>query len=181
MTGRRLALLPLGEAALDPGLAGWLVRELSASIGAEVREAPPAPLRPEWRDGSPDRYHADAILDALIPRDGADETSVVDEWVLALTDADLTAPGRPYVFGEATVGGAWAVVGLARLASPELGLFRLRALKEALHEVGHLAGLGHCPRAACVMRESTTVDDTDRKPADFCAACLERLGTQRQP
>lgn len=173
-----LTLLPLGPMSLDAGLPGWLAGELGKELGVEAVTAPPLPLRPEWRDAGSDRCSADAVLDFLILRDPPDETSRPEEWVLALTDADLAAPGRDFVFGEATVGGGWAVVGLARLAAPELGAFRLRALKEALHEIGHLAGLGHCARGDCVMRESATVADTDRKPAAFCPACAARFAAR---
>lgn len=176
MRNRRLAILPLGPMARDPGLPAWLARELAAELGLAAEVHPAAPLRSAWSAGAPERYSADAILDDLIPPDDADQTFPgPDEWVLALTDADLAAPGLGYVFGEATVGGGWAVVGLARLDAPDLAALRLRALKVSLHEIGHLAGLDHCARAPCVMRRSRTVDDTDRKPAAFCHACAALL------
>jgi archaemetzincin len=100
------------------------------------------------------------------------------EWTLALTGLDLVAPGRPYVFGEATLGGAWAVVGASRLRAPggpdELEVSRARLLKESLHELGHLASLSHC-RRACVMAPSAASADIDLKPDDFCSSCRGRF------
>ena len=42
-------------------------------------------------------------------------------------------------------------------------LFRERALTEAVHELGHTYGLGHCPVSTCVMHFSNSLHDTDLK------------------
>ncbi len=54
-------------------------------------------------------------------------------------------------------------------------LFKERALKEAIHELGHLLGLGHCPNPACVMFFSNSLGDTDRKGPGLCPECRRRL------
>ena len=96
-----------------------------------------------------------------------------DVWYLAVTNAELTAPGRTFVFGEATLGGRWAVVSSAHLDSPgtpaEIASERL--LKEAVHELGHLAGLSHCATGNCVMVPSSDSSHVDEKPLAFCASC----------
>ena len=75
-----------------------------------------------------------------------------------------------------------AVISLARLY-PEFygqprdpGRFKERAINEAVHELGHLLGLGHCPDPACVMAFSNSLADTDRKGPGFCQPCREKLG-----
>ena len=97
---------------------------------------------------------------------------------------DLTVPGLNFVFGLADPASRGAVISLARLY-PEFygqprdpGLFKARALKEAVHELGHLLGLGHCPDPACVMAFSNSLSDTDRKGPEFCARCREFLRKQ---
>ena len=55
-------------------------------------------------------------------------------------------------------------------------LFRERLLKEALHELGHLAGLAHCDDPACLMAQSADVAAVDRKGAALCAPCRDRDG-----
>jgi len=50
-----------------------------------------------------------------------------------------------------------------------------RALKEAVHELGHLLGLPHCDNPRCIMFFSNTLADTDRKGPGFCPACRGKL------
>jgi archaemetzincin len=99
--------------------------------------------------------------------------------VLAVTDRDLFIPILTYVFGEAQLGGAAAVVSTARLvegagaAGRRLLLERLE--KEALHEVGHAFGLLHCGTLRCVMSRSAGVKDVDAKDPAPCPECRARL------
>ncbi len=100
---------------------------------------------------------------------------------LAIVDADLYAPRLNFVFGEAEVGGECAVISLYRLRpqfygqAQDVTLFAERAVKEAVHELGHTFGLRHCENPGCVMHFSNTVDDTDRKGDDFCTICRSDL------
>lgn len=116
---------------------------------------------------------SNTLVDALI--DGYPESS--QGWILGLTAHDLSAPGRSYVFGEATMGGRWAVVSLARLGAPGPASPRLldRLCSEALHEIGHLSGLEHCSAPTCVMSVSSAVAAIDAKSAGFCAGCEARF------
>ena len=54
-------------------------------------------------------------------------------------------------------------------------LFLERAVKEAVHELGHTYGLGHCRDPRCIMYFSNTLHDTDLKGPGFCAACGEKV------
>lgn len=101
--------------------------------------------------------------------------------MLGLVEADLFAPGLNFVFGEADIAGNRAVIALPRLRQEFYGLpsddrlFRERTIKEAVHEMGHTYGLGHCPNPICVMHFSNSLYDTDLKRWKFCAACKVRL------
>jgi archaemetzincin len=99
--------------------------------------------------------------------------------VLGITDRDLFIPILTYVFGEAQLGGAAAVVSTARLLDGvETAGRRLlvdRLSKEALHEVGHAFGLVHCGHEHCVMSRSPAVREVDRKAAELCADCRMHL------
>ena len=114
LEGRVLHLLPLGLETEDLWLVAWLGGALGRRTGALPVEDPPHPIEARWRDGTTGQCSSNRIVDALIERaDGREQ----DEWTLAVTAADLVADGRDYVFGEAALGGAWAVVSLARLRS----------------------------------------------------------------
>ncbi|MGB9605703.1 MAG: hypothetical protein ACPL88_07485, partial [Bryobacteraceae bacterium] len=95
-------------------------------------------------------------------------------------------PVFSYVFGEAELGGRAAVFSIYRLREEFYGLppepTRLleRALRELLHELGHLAGLVHCHDATCVMRPSHSVEQIDARDADYCAACWRLLEARWQ-
>jgi archaemetzincin len=112
----------------------------------------------------------DALLDRFPPPDSGDP----EAWVLGLTAADLRAGDREFVFGEATLGGGWAVVSLARLGAAGEPAFRGRLMKEALHELGHLAGLRHCDRRECLMHPARDIVDVDARTTGLCELCRNR-------
>jgi len=97
--------------------------------------------------------------------------------VLGVTEVDLYVPGLNFVFGEARCPGKVALISLFRLKpefygqSADSRLFSERAVKEAIHEVGHTLGLEHCRDSSCVMYFSNSILDTDRKRSTFCSRC----------
>jgi archaemetzincin len=97
--------------------------------------------------------------------------------ILGVADVDIFTSGLNYVFGEAYVPGDAALISLWRLKpvfykeKPDLALFLLRAQKEAVHELSHTLGIGHCLRSMCVMHFSNSIFDTDRKQSLLCDEC----------
>src|SRR3954449_7803413 len=74
--------------------------------------------------------------------------------VLALTTSDLwPGKGWNFVFGQASFREGVGVWSLHRLGNPglEAGTFLRRTLKIAVHETGHMFGIGHCTRFDCGM------------------------------
>lgn len=59
------------------------------------------------------------------------------------------------------------------------GLFHKRVLTEAVHELGHTYGLGHCKNLRCVMFFSNSLVDTDRKGPEFCPDCKKQLESRK--
>jgi archaemetzincin len=101
--------------------------------------------------------------------------------VLGIAGVDLFVPKLNFVFGEAFMGGGAAIISLYRLDPMRFGqaanadLFRARAIKEALHELGHTFGLAHCRSPSCVMFFFKSLQDTDRKGSQFCPFCNSLL------
>ncbi|HEX7239218.1 MAG TPA: matrixin family metalloprotease [Longimicrobiaceae bacterium] len=169
---RGLELVDVG--GVGEGLLRPLGRELDRRFGTRAFTGPPLPLDPGWRDAESGQYGSGEVVDALVSR--AEALGFPRLWSLGVTGADLGAPGRTFVFGEATVGGCCAVVSTARLeGGGGAGRLRARLLSEAVHELGHVAGLEHCEKAGCVMHPSAVAEEVDRRGADFCADCEAAL------
>ncbi len=104
-----------------------------------------------------------------------------DDKILGIVDVDLYSPGYDFVFGEAEIGSGVATVSFYRLlpesyvAHPDRRVFEGRTAKEAVHELGHLFHLGHCPNPNCVMHFSTSLGDIDKKDIAFCSKCHHKL------
>jgi archaemetzincin len=168
-------LIPLGV-GLD------LVENLAASLARTFHT--PCRIRPQTLevdfafDAARGQLHSTAILQRLerIADPGAR--------VLAVTASDLYVPVLTFVFGEAQLEGACAIVSTARLREefyglpPRDDLLRERLLKEATHEVGHTFGLRHCPDWSCVMASSHAVEVLDVKTADFCRSCRKPIAEE---
>lgn len=104
------------------------------------------------------------------------------ERLLGVVDRDLFVPGLNFIFGLAQKGGP-ALIALPRLRPEFWGqpadqkLLLQRAIKEAIHELGHTYRLDHCADPLCVMHFSNTLQETDRKSDRFCPLHEERLLT----
>lgn len=121
------------------------------------------------------QYLATDILDTLIK-----ETDLTKQGkVLGIVDRDLYVPDLNFVFGLAHA--KVAVISLTRLRQgfyglpQNEGLFNQRVLIEAVHELGHTRGLGHCNNPHCVMFFSNSLTDTDKKGSNFCEKCRGKL------
>jgi len=101
--------------------------------------------------------------------------------LLAITHVDLFVPRLNFVFGQAECPGCYAIISTCRLRPefygdpPHPQLFLERCVKEAVHEVGHTLGLGHCSNPNCVMAFSNSIWDTDRKGTRPCDKCMREL------
>jgi archaemetzincin len=170
-----LTVRVISVGSLPPAMLGFLQEGLTRELGAVVRMGGNLPLPASCPEGA-SQYPGDPLLAVL-----AAARSPGEEVVLGVTGVDLTVPGLNFVFGLADPRSRAAVISLARLYPEFYGQprdprrFKARAIKEAVHELGHLLGLGHCPDPACVMSFSNSLADTDRKGPGFCAPCRAKL------
>jgi len=102
--------------------------------------------------------------------------------ILGVTKEDMYTQGLNFIFGQAKMKGRVALLSVCRL-NPEFfhqpedqELYEKRIVKEAIHEVGHMLGLGHCNKRHCVMSFSNTVGQVDQKTKYLCDMCKLQLG-----
>lgn len=122
------------------------------------------------------QYNSPRILSRLqrIKKGDADK-------ILGVVDVDLYSAGYDFVYGEAKPSSGVATLSIYRLHPKNRSKnsvskkFQERMVREALHEVGHLYGLGHCEDAKCVMRACTCLPEVDAAGNKFCSECAARL------
>jgi archaemetzincin len=179
---RALRLVPLGPPFPPTELVDWLARELPRHLALAIRVLDQSSLPVAAPDAG---AAADLVLDSLVDRFPPDGETAPDEWVLGLTAAPLHTRGRGTVFGEAALGGAWAIVTTAPITpdDPFLDreLLRERLLEEAIHELGHVAGLPHCDREGCIMTPARDVSEVDVRGDQFCRSCHTLLAALDPP
>ena len=164
-----LTLLPCG--AVEPEELDHLAALLSAK-GMRVTVARERPIPPAAFKAVRQQYRADSFLKLARNEPG--------ERVLAITNCDLYADNLNFVFGMADAPGRCAVISFYRLRmGVDRETFRRRAVKEAVHELGHTFGLSHCANPRCVMHFSNSLGDTDRKGSEWCELCEQKFQASR--
>jgi archaemetzincin len=168
-------IIPLGK--IDPAVLMNLKTNLADILSAAVLIRKEAENLPdEAYDPARRQYLSLPILLRL-----AENKRGGGQRILGVMDEDVYTPGLNFIFGQADSAASVSLISLKRLRQdfyglpPNENLFLERALKEAVHELGHLLNLGHCPDPSCVMHFSNSLADTDRKGHSFCSICQKRL------
>jgi archaemetzincin len=170
----KITLKPIGD--IDNNILEELKERLSQTFGCPVEIIPEANNLERAYDSKRQQYLASKLL-ARLKKSGVAK----DEKILGIVDVDLYAPGLNFIFGQADINSGVALISLCRLRQEYYGLpsdntlFLDRVAKEAVHELGHTFGLGHCKNAKCVMHFSNSLADTDLKQPAFCSKCRPKL------
>ena len=174
----KIYLIPIGK--VNEAILEGLISALSGRFGMPCEIGRPL-AKPQYAYNARRRqYHSSPILDEISKSVPADATRV-----LGVTELDLYVPELNFIFGQAQMPGRRAVISLARLSQEFWGLpedrklLMSRAIKEAVHELGHTFGLEHCPDPGCVMHFSNSLADTDKKGPNFCPRCTKLLEQNR--
>ncbi len=165
-----LAVLPIGRVAGDIITVTAAGIQGITRIPVQVKEAIPIP--DEAYMPAREQYNAMKLLKIINEKHAVDCVRVV-----GVTAKDIANPILTHVFGEAYMGGRVAVMSYARLkvglSGEEVPRERLmeRAIKVAIHELGHTFNLPHCHIGRCVMRASNNIQELDAKLNYLCDYC----------
>jgi archaemetzincin len=155
---------------------GWVENAASDWCPLPVRRLPPLCVPKDSFDAKRRQYRSGEIMKAVSRCAPADAARI-----LGVTELDLMIPTLTFVFGQAQLDGAIAVVSLCRLrqefygVAADEGQLRERVVKEVLHEMGHTYGLTHCPDPKCAMSMATHIGLVDDKEQSYCARCGSQL------
>jgi archaemetzincin len=169
----KIDLVPIG--VIHPGILQQLKDGLEAVFGCPVRIDKSIEIPGDAFDRARDQYLSDILLDRLLQHEHK------SEHLLGVTETDLFTHDLNFVFGQADRVNRVALISLNRLRDEQSALeggeklLLERSLKEAVHELGHTLGLGHCEDVKCVMHFSNSLVDTDVKGLYFCSRCRPKL------
>lgn len=158
--------------AVSDKVWAWIENVAAEWFPLPIRRLPALSVPASAFDVKRKQYQSVEIMKSLAQRAPRDATRI-----LGVTDVDLAIPMLSFLFGQAQLDGAVAVVSLCRLHQEFYGLparddlLRERLTKEVLHEMGHTFGLVHCSDPACAMSLSTHIGLVDSKAERYCSRC----------
>jgi len=177
---KHILIVPIGD--IDKCVIDLLAGKIPEKTGMKALLTGKIDVPSEACDEERGQYFGDNLLDTLRNSadriKGFDRTPLTKLTILGIIDKDCFADNHNFIFGEAMLRGGESFIALPRLRQSYYGqpenddLFKRRIVKEAVHEIGHTAGLVHCPDQMCVMHFSNTLKDTDVKNDTYCVRCL---------
>lgn len=173
-----IRIIPVNNA--DSRLLAEIAEELGSTFRTPVLiDALQMPVESAY-DAGRRQYSAEGLLKSLTINKGGNIRT------LGITDVDLFFPGLNFVFGLADDSSQSSIISVARFRSGHTqdsmdSRLTERALKTAIHELGHTFGLSHCRNNRCVMFFSYNLRDTDHKEKDFCRRCRKIIDIRLPP
>lgn len=153
----------------DRVLAEKIIKEIDETLSEGAKEPLLITARMSNAYCPERRYPVEDLINNISPLS-------INSPFLLLTELDIYYADFDYVFGFTDLLKGISIVSLARLRRGAI-MEKIveRAVKTAVHEIGHLNGLRHCKNRDCVMSLSFGLIDTDRKDKRFCDMCYKRL------
>jgi archaemetzincin len=171
---RVIQVVPIGP--VDREILHAVAATTRAAFGGEVAIVPVLALPLTAYRADRMQFDADALLDALFDRLALDVCRIV-----GVTEVDLFAEGRNFVFGYAHMRDRVAIFSTRRLRDSFWGrpenaeALRQRIDKALIHELGHTFHAPHCAEPRCVMRQVEHLWQLDELACELCASCEERI------
>jgi archaemetzincin len=168
-----IELQPVGD--IEPDILHRLRDRLHKTFGCPIHIKALIAIPQESFSPDRDQFLSDTFLMTL----AADKKPGV--YRLGITGVNLYTEELNFVFGQADSAGKVSIISLHLLRPenyghpPDVHLLIQRAEKEAVHELGHNLGMGHCTDPSCVMHFSNSLIDTDVKNPHFCSKCQPKL------
>jgi archaemetzincin len=168
-----IVLVPVGK--IEKEVMDWLKNDLGEVFSKKIFIGKGMPEPDDAYNHKREQYLSTVILNAIQRQ----KEYACYERILGVVDRDLFVPELNFIFGQASAKAA--IISLTRLRQTfyqlpkDQNLFHQRVLTEAVHELGHTFGLGHCGNPLCVMFFSNSLMDTDKKGSEFCPSCKSRL------
>ena len=166
-----IAVQPLGPVKAERLAVVKQGLEQAFGVTVELRKASPLPKSAWYAPRA--RYRADTLLDHLKETAGPKPPVVI-----GITEKDISCTKDEHVdwgiFGLGELDGRACIASTFRLGArgADEKKLRERLRKVAIHEVGHVTGLPHCPKAGCVMQDAeASINTVDRESGAFCAEC----------
>ena len=170
----KIEVVPIGIS--ESHILQYIVDLISKRFDSDVTISTRMPIEKFKKNETRDQYSSARMLEALIDAKNSKKVAL-----LGVANVDLYTHSLNFVFGQADRVNSVAVISISRLKPDFYGLqnnddlILKRAGKEAVHELGHVFGLGHCNKPKCVMFFSNSLQDTDVKGDEFCNRCKGTL------
>jgi archaemetzincin len=171
---RVIQIVPVGPVAREDLLAIAATTRRRFSCEAVIMPALPVPAHAFHAER--DQHDADALLEVLFDRLSLDVCRIV-----GVTELDLFAEGRNFVFGYAHMRDRVAIFSTHRLrdrfwgAADDAAAYAARIEKALVHELGHTFQAPHCPEERCVMHQVEHLWQLDELATEPCPACDARI------
>ncbi|HRZ87662.1 MAG TPA: hypothetical protein P5287_07590 [bacterium] len=174
---KRILLIPAGS--VDRGILQDMKQTVSHVFGRDTDIGEEIRLPSDGYDNYRLQYSSTMIMNALEGYNLFREIGQSNRYerTLVVLDADIFAPGTPFVYYDANLGTGRAVVSMTRLREdfykrvPDRYKFADRVQKMAVRAIAQTYGLGSCNKPRCVMGIVKEVSDVDFLDFDFCTDC----------
>jgi archaemetzincin len=152
-----------------------VAKAMAEQVSVKYEIGTPLHIPRQAYDSTRKKYNSSMILNFLKDLEAPYQT------VMGVTEYDIFCSKWDYVFSETDMILGVGILSFLRLRQEFYGLkpdnfrFYHRSLSEMVHVAGHLFGLRHCSDPYCVMYNTPTLVDLDRKGHRFCLRCRENL------